>query len=112
MRLFLSTLAFLWLAAEWALALPPLLHDGFWPWHLAALHRLQRDAAFQLVTLDYSLCYAVALGVSVRDARQQTKHWGWWAGAFLLFTAPALLLYWSNRAGKRGAGGEPKPGQG
>ncbi len=89
MRLFLSILAFLWLAAEWALALPPLLRDGFWPWHLAALHRLQHD---------YALCYAVAFGVSVRDARRQTKRWGWWAGAFLLFTAPALLFYWANRS--------------
>ena len=106
MRLFLFTLALFWLAAEWALALPPLLHDGFWPWHLAALHRLRYDIAFQLVTLDYALCYAVAFAITVRDARRRTKHWVWWAGAFLAFTAPALLLYWANRAGKSAANGE------
>ena len=106
MRLFLSILALLWLAAEWALALPPLLRDGFWPWHLSALHRLRHDAAFQLVTLDYALCYCVAFGVTVCDARWQTKRWVWWAGAFLLFTAPALLFYWANWAGKRGGDGE------
>ena len=98
MRLFLSTFALLWLAAEWALALPPLLHEGFWPWHLAALQRLRHDTAFQLVTLDYALCYAVAFGVTVRDARRHSRRWGWWVGAFLLFTAPALLLYWANRS--------------
>ena len=97
MRPTLSVLALLWLVAEWALALPPLLREGFWPWHLAALEHLRHDAAFQLVALDYLLLYAVALGVSVRDARRRSACWGLWAIAFLLFTAPALLLYWANR---------------
>jgi len=97
MRPTLSVLALLWLVAEWALALPPLLREGFWPWHLAALEHLRHDAAFQLVALDYLLLYAVALGVSVRDARRRSARWGLWAIAFLLFTAPALLLYWANR---------------
>ena len=83
--------------AEWALALPPLLREGFWPWHLAALERLRHDTAFQLVTLDYLLAYAVAFGVSVRDAKRRSARWGLWMVAFLLFTAPALLLYWAGR---------------
>ena len=97
MRPVLSVLALLWLVAEWALALPPLLREGFWPWHLAALDRLRHDAAFQLVTLDYLLAYAVAFGVSVRDARRHSARWSLWAVAFLLFTAPALLFYWAGR---------------
>ena len=99
MRPVLSILALLWLLTEWALALPPLLREGFWPWHLAALDHMRHDAAFQLVTLDYLLAYAVAFGVSVRDARRRSARWGLWAVAFLLFAAPALLLYWATRAG-------------
>ena len=98
MRLALAGLAVLWLIAEWALALPPLLREGFWRWHLAALDRLRHDAAFQLVTLDYLLAYAVAFGLSVRDARRRSARWGLWAAAFLMFTAPALLLYWTTRS--------------
>ena len=97
MRPLLLALAAFWLAAEWALALPPLIRQGFWPWHAAALAHLRHDAAFQLVALDYALCYAVAFAVSVRDARQRSARWGWWAGAFLLGTAPALLFYWAAR---------------
>ncbi len=96
-RILLSAVALLWLIAEWSLALPPLLREGFWPWHLAALGRLRHDAAFQLVALDYLLAYAVAFGVSVCDARRRSRHWGLWAVAFLLLTAPALLFYWATR---------------
>lgn len=97
MRPALAGLAFFWLIAEWMLALPPLLRQGFWPWHQAALNHLRHDAAFQLVTLDYLLAYAIAFGLSVRDARQRSARWGAWALAFLLFTAPALLFYWATR---------------
>ena len=105
MRPALAALAVLWLIAEWALVLPPLLHEGFWRWHLAALGRLRHDAAFQLVTLDYLLAYAVAFGLSVRDARRHSVRWRLWTAAFLLFVAPALLLYWAIRSGPLGEDG-------
>ncbi len=98
LRLALCGLAVLWWLAEWALALPPILHDGFGPWHHAALLRLRRDVAFQLVVLDYGLTYAVALGLSVRRARRDSpRRWSLWTLAFLLATAPAMLLFWASR---------------
>ena len=97
LRIFLSLTALCWLAAEWTLALPPLLREGFWPWHAAALRHLRGDAASQLVVLDYALAYAVAVGVSLSDARRRSARPWLWAAAFLLFTAPALLLYWAVR---------------
>ena len=87
-----------WFLAEWILAHPPIVRQGFWAWDEAALRQLRQDAAFQLVVLDYALAYAVAFGLSVRDARQRSKHWPLWTAAFLLATAPAMLLYWANRS--------------
>lgn len=97
LRLTLSLVALLWLIAEWALALPPLIRQGFWPWHEQALRHLRADAAFQLVALDYALAYAAAYALSLADARRRSRLWGWWAAGFLLFTAPAIVFYWANR---------------
>lgn len=99
MRPALAGLALLWLLTEWTLAFPPILHEGFWSWHMAALGRLRHDAAFQLVSLDYLLAYTVAFGLSVGDARRRSARWPMWVVAFLLFTAPALLYYWATRVG-------------
>ncbi len=88
----------MWWLAEWALALPPILRVGFGPWHQAALLRLHHDAAFQLVVLDYLLTYLVALALSVRRARRDSpRRWPLWTLAFLLATAPAMLLFWATR---------------
>ena len=97
-RRLLCALAVVWWLAEWALALPPILREGFGSWHHAALLRLRHDAAFQLVVLDYVLAYAVALALSVRHARRTLpRQWPLWTAAFLLATAPAMLLYWASR---------------
>ena len=96
LRPIIVVVAVAWFVTEWAIALPPLLHDGFGPWHEAALTRLRHDTAFQLVVLDYVLAYLVAFAVTLRDARRrEPRRWPLWAVAFLLATAPALLLYWA-----------------
>jgi hypothetical protein len=95
-RYALCVLAVLWWLAEWALALPPILHDGFGQWHQEAFARLRHDTAFQLVVLDYLLTYAVAFALSVRQARRDNpERWPWWTLAFLLATAPAMLFFWA-----------------
>jgi amino acid transporter len=95
-RSWLCLLAVIWWLAEWALALPPILHDGFGQWHRAAFMRLRHDTAFQLVVLDYLLTYAIAFVLSVRQARRDNpERWPWWTLAFLLATAPAMLFFWA-----------------
>jgi hypothetical protein len=94
----LCVLAVVWWLGEWALAMPPILHDGFGPWHRAALARLRHDTAFQLVVLDYVLTYAVALALSLKQARcDSPRGWPFWAVAFVLATAPAMLVFWAVR---------------
>lgn len=102
-RWLLRALAVLWWIAEWALALPPIIRQGFGPWHRAAFSRWGHDTAFQLVTLDYLLAYGVALALSVRDARRnEPRRWPLWTLSFLLATAPALLFYWAGALNRNG----------